>query len=39
MKHLLTRLKSASLKAKSNYLVEVELEMDMKVSQFICIEQ
>ena len=30
MKHLLTRLKSASLKAKSYYLVEVELKMDIK---------
>ena len=30
MKHLLTRLKSASLKAKSCYLVEVELKMDIK---------
>ena len=30
MKHLLTRLKSASLQAKSCYLVEVELKMDIK---------
>ena len=30
MKHLLTRLKSASLNVKSYYLVEVELKMDIK---------
>ena len=31
MKHLLTRLKSASLQEKSCYLVEVELKMDIKL--------
>ena len=30
MKHLLTRLKSASFQEKSCYLVEVELKMDIK---------
>ena len=31
MKYLLTRLKSASLQAKSCYLVEVELKIDPKL--------
>lgn len=39
MKHLLTRSKSVSLKENGCYLVEAELKMDMKVSQFTCIEQ
>ena len=31
MKHLITRLKSASLQANGCYLVEVELKMDIKL--------